>query len=295
MESTRRTGQMEGFTPDPLDSASQKPGKQAPQVKQAANVVELLEYFGRSGEPATLAEISDALGWPRSSTFNIVGTLVEAGYLYEPRLRGSYYPSPRWKTVVGDISAKDQLPDVLCDMVDDIGDRIGETTALAAASGRYAILLHVRESRQPIRYFAKVGTRAPIHATSVGRALIEQMDKKERENLYRRIEFRAVSPYTPMSVAEIEKRLREAALRGYHQSQSESVLDLAGVSFPIPFGARRYAVVMSGPSSRCLDRRPEIARIMANSIRRAGFAVPDLDRLAAEAAARETPEPPPAS
>lgn len=292
MGSTRQSGQPEGYHPETWDPARQEPDKQAPHVKQAANVVELLEYFARRGEPATLAEIADALGWPRSSTFNIVGTLVEKGYFYEPRLRGGYYPSPRWKTVVGQIATSDPLPDVLRDMVDEIGDRIDETTALAAASGRYAIFLHVRESRQPVRYFAEIGTRAPIHAGSVGRALISQMDQKERENLYRRLVFRAATPFTPMSVAEVEAHMHDATLRGYHQSQSESVLDLSGVSFPIPFGVKRYAVVMSGPSSRCFERRPEIARIMAASIRRAGIAVPDLDRLAAEMAARNAPPTP---
>ena len=46
-------------------------------VKQAANVLELMEYFARRRRPATLAEIADDLGWPRSSTFNLVGTIAE--------------------------------------------------------------------------------------------------------------------------------------------------------------------------------------------------------------------------
>ena len=70
------------------------------QVRRAANVIELLEFFAERGGPATLAEIADGLGWPRSSTFNLVGTLLDRGYLYEPSLRGSYYPSPRWSRVV---------------------------------------------------------------------------------------------------------------------------------------------------------------------------------------------------
>src|SRR5215467_14375968 len=62
-------------------------------VRQAANVLDLLEFFVRRKEPATLSEIADSLGWPRSSTFNLIQTLVDRGYLYEPRPRSGYYPS----------------------------------------------------------------------------------------------------------------------------------------------------------------------------------------------------------
>jgi DNA-binding IclR family transcriptional regulator len=64
-------------------------------VRQAANVLDILEYFARTKKPATLAELADHFGWPRSSTFNLLTTLSEKGYLYEPRPRAGNYPTPR--------------------------------------------------------------------------------------------------------------------------------------------------------------------------------------------------------
>lgn len=243
-------------------------------VRQAANVVELLEFFARRGEPATLAEIADALQWPRSSTFNIVGTLVDKGYFYEPVARGGYFPSPRWQNVVHRISEKDPLPDALVDLVDTIGETTGETTAVGTASGAFVIFLCVRESRQPLRYFAEVGTRVPIHASSAGRAILAQMTPDERQRIYRKIMFEEYSGTTPMRVEQVEAALQAAVERGYHQSDSEYIADLAGVSFPIALGTRRLSIVVAGPTSRCLERRPETARIMAAAIRQAGFSTP---------------------
>ncbi|WP_164076102.1 helix-turn-helix domain-containing protein, partial [Stenotrophomonas maltophilia] len=57
-------------------------------VRQAANVLEILEYFAKRKKPATLSEVADDLGWPRSSTFNLLGTLTDKGFLYEPASRG---------------------------------------------------------------------------------------------------------------------------------------------------------------------------------------------------------------
>ncbi|MGV3549204.1 IclR family transcriptional regulator [Rhizobium sp.] len=244
------------------------------QVKQAANVVELLEFFARHGEPATLAEIADALDWPRSSTFNIVGTLVEKGYFYEPRQRGGYFPSPRWHSVIQAIDDRDPIPSALLDLVDEIASRTGETTALGCASGLSVVFLHVRESRQPVRYFAEIGTRVPIHASSAGRAILGQMKTKEREQIYRKLVFEKFSDTTPMGIDRIETELRGFAERGYHQSNAEYIADLIGVSFPIALETRRLCIVAAGPASRCLGRRHDMALIMADAIRRSGLSAP---------------------
>lgn len=188
--------------------------------------------------------------------------------------RGGDYPSPRWQSVVHTITESDPLPDALRDLADEIAARTGETTAVGSASGLPVIFLYVRESNQPIRYFAEVGTRVPIHASSAGRAILAQMAPREREPLYRKLVFEKYSDTTPMSIDGIESELRAAAQRGYHQSNSEYIPDLAGVSFPISVGAKRLSIVMAGPVSRCLDRRPDIARIMAESIGRSVFAEP---------------------
>ena len=79
-------------------------------VRQAANVLEIMEFFAQTRKPATLAEIADHFGWPRSSTFNLLATLSEKGYLYEPRPRAGFYPTPRLLTMAQMISEVEPLP-----------------------------------------------------------------------------------------------------------------------------------------------------------------------------------------
>lgn len=246
-------------------------------VKQAANVVELLEFFADRRQPARLADISDALGWPRSSTHNLVGTLLDLGYLYEPLQRGGYYPSPRWRTVIDAIGEGDPLPEALPGLVRSIMEATGETTAVGSAIGGKVTLLEVAETDQPLRYFAGVGSTVPIHASSVGRAILAQMTPRERRALYKRLAFESYGPTTPTSADVVEEELAAARARGYHRSNSEFVADLAGVSLPLPLPTRRLAVVCAGPVTRCLHRRDEIARIMKDAFARFGFATETSD------------------
>lgn len=235
-------------------------------VRQAANVLEILEYFARRLRPATPAEMAEDLGWPRSSTFKLVGTLASKGYLYEPRGRGGYYPSPRWLVLAEAVTRAEPLPERFGRLTRDLMEATGETVAISAPAGIFATFVDVAESRQPVRYFADVGDRVPIHATSAGRALLAQMPADERERLYRKIDFVAYSPTTPASAAAVEARLAEAEAMGWHQSNVEFTPDLAGVAMPLPGSDRRLSVVVVGPVSRCLDQRPKMAAMVAKHL-----------------------------
>src|SRR3546814_13755913 len=65
------------------------------KVSQAENVLALFELFAKERSPRTLTALAAKLDMPKSSTFNLIHTLLVRGYLYETRKRGGYYPTPR--------------------------------------------------------------------------------------------------------------------------------------------------------------------------------------------------------
>ena len=240
-------------------------------VRQAANVLQILEYFAQRLRPANAAEIADDLDWPRSSTFKLVGTLAAKGYLYEPQGRGNYYPSPRWLELSEKVARADPLPAELHRLIEDLRAATGETTGIAAPAGVHAMFVDVAESTRSVRYFARVGDRVPIHASSAGRALLTLMSAEERANLYRKIDFSGYSPTTPTTPEQVEAELAEGVARSYHQSNAEYTPDLAGIALPVTGLDRRLSVVVVGPVSRCLERRPEMAAIAADHLRSLGL------------------------
>jgi len=237
-------------------------------VKQAANVLELLEYFAKERRPATLSEIASGLGWPRSSTFNLLGTLMEMGYLYEPRSKGGYYPTPRWLMLAQAISDAEPVPEAAYALVAELAQETGETTALAGSAGASLVFLHVVESPSLIRYFARVGGRLPIHATATGRAILSQYTAEEREALYRKIRFEKYARNTLTSIEEIEAEIRRSMQRGWFQSSSEYTPDLCGCAVPLPIGPRRLSLLVAGPEFRCFDHLPKIAQTIHRAIER---------------------------
>jgi DNA-binding IclR family transcriptional regulator len=237
-------------------------------VKQAANVLDLLEYFSQNQRVASLAEISHDLGWPRSSAFNLISTLIKRGFLYEPKPRGGFYPTPRWLALANEIAIANPLPEQATNLIKDLAQLTGETVWIAAPNGQQAVLLAVIPSTHPIRYIADAGKQVPIHLTSSGQATMSQMSLQHIAAILKKASFIRYGDGTPMSVPEVEKKIADALRRGWFCSASAYSKDLGGVSVPLTIDGSIYSVTVAGPLFRVGSQMPDIARMVHAAIAR---------------------------
>ncbi len=235
-------------------------------VKQVANVLELIEFFAQHRRPATLAEVAKHFDWPRSSTFNLLGTLASRGYLYEPRARGGYYPSPKWLSLLQQIERAEPIPEQFRALLVALAERTGETAVLAATSGAYAVFVDAVESSHAIRYTASPGKLVPLHVTATGRALLSLLSPADRASVLRRATFERYTPTTLMSVAAVEKEIQRSLQRGWFEGAAEFTTDLGGVALPLHVPHRHFALLVAGPMFRIQTRSSELARLMAEEI-----------------------------
>lgn len=238
------------------------------EVKQAINVLELLEFFAQRQQPATLADVCRHLGWPRSSAFNLLSTLAARGYLYEPVARQGWYPSPQWGAVLAPIEQAAPLPENLHALLHELAAQTQETAVIAGISGVHAVFLASVESPQAVRYAAPVGKRVPLHASATGRALLSQLPAADRAVLLRKAAFDAFTPTTLRSAAAVEAAIARSLQRGWFESAGEFTPDLGGVAMPLAEPGRHLALLVGGPITRVQPRYAELARAMTASLDR---------------------------
>ncbi|WP_127088922.1 IclR family transcriptional regulator [Aquabacter cavernae] len=219
-------------------------------VKQVAFALQILELFAERKSPATLSEIADHFGWPRSSTFNLIETLSKAGYLYELRYRSGYYPTPRLLKLAEVIVAAAPVSDALKAMVEQVAARTGETAILAAPSGTSAVFVEVVESKNPIRYFAHVGQRVPLYATAAGRAILSLFSPRERATILDKAEYERFAAASLMNRQEVEEEIAISQARGWFFNNNGYSPDLLGVAIPLPLPDRHFCLLVAGPAYR---------------------------------------------
>lgn len=238
------------------------------QVKQIVNLFNLMELYARIRKPLSVREIVAEFGWPRSSAFNIVSTLVEEGYLYQPVSRGGYYPTSKWMELARGLADSQPLPESVHELLVELSAQTGETLFLAAPEGISVVFLDVVESSADIRFIASIGQRLPIHVTAAGRAIMSLYTPSERAATLKRIKYQPYEKDTFMTAESVEADILASAGRGWYVNMGIFAPGVAGIAVPFPVGERRNAIALGGPVSRISAQVDELGRFLLESIGR---------------------------
>jgi DNA-binding IclR family transcriptional regulator len=130
-------------------------------------------------------------------------------------------------------------------------EKTGETVHLAILDHDSVLYVISLESKQALRMGSKVGTRVPVHATAVGKALLAFQPEEE----IARIIARGLAASAPNTIVEGKALQRELALvraRSYAEDDEESEVGLRSVAAPIrnDSGAVIAAISIAGPAHR---------------------------------------------
>lgn len=141
-------------------------------VKSADRTVAVLEALARSSTPLSLAELHRMLGYPKSSLYMLLQTLVDRRWV-ESDPRGTTY-KVGVRALLAGTSYLDRDPVVraAAPVLDDLRAEVNETVHLARLDGENIIYLASRESQHHLRTVSRVGRRLPAHATALGRSIL---------------------------------------------------------------------------------------------------------------------------
>ncbi len=236
------------------------------QVKQISNLFSLMDFFVRAKKPLSVMEIVEEFGWPRSSVFNMLATMVDEGFLYQPVPRGGYYPTSRWVDLGRAVAQSQPLPVSVHQLLEELARETGETACLAIPEGSSAVFVDVVESSADIRFIASIGQRLPIHVASAGKAILAQYAPVELAATLRRISYRHYEQDSYMSAGEVEANLRAQAARGWYTNLGMYAPGVAGVAVPFPLDGQRYAIALGGPMSRIEPRCEALGALLLREV-----------------------------
>ncbi|MBI4637884.1 MAG: IclR family transcriptional regulator [Candidatus Rokubacteria bacterium] len=133
----------------------------------------------------------------------------------------------------------------------------GETVHLAALERHEMVFLDRVDGVQPVTLRTRVGFRAPVHVTAVGKAVLAFSEPGSVARLLREV---PLARYTPNTITDHESFLAHLALirrRGYAVDHEEHRLTIRCVGAPIfdHLGAPIAALSIAGPMFRLSQRR----------------------------------------
>lgn len=209
----------------------------------------VLEALAFSSRPRGIAELAKELGMPRSNVFRLLQTLLHQGYVRRntdpPRYECTMRLFELGSFLVDRMDIKSTAEPHLRALV----TSTEESAHLSILDGREVLYIAKVESFHPIRAYARVGGRAPVHCVATGKALLAF----EADDFV--ASLMPLTRYTPRTIVDpipLAAELERIRRRGYAVNNGEWREGVVGIAAPIFGLARRpvAALSISGPVDR---------------------------------------------
>ncbi|MGH3342726.1 MAG: IclR family transcriptional regulator [Carbonactinosporaceae bacterium] len=216
----------------------------------------VLELFRDTRTDLGNTQIANALGLRPSTTHRIVRALVDEGYLTQNAENERYYLS-RGAVLLGLAAQRSLGLSAALPVLERISASTSESVNLGVSDGTHALVVLRAESPLPLRFDQPPGTRVPLHASSMGKALLAFGGDVEEyvESLGGGLP--SYTPHTVTSVPALRKEIEVTRDRGYSLDDEESITGVRCVGAPIinAQGRARAAAAIQAPSVRLPDAR----------------------------------------
>lgn len=233
-------------------------------VEKALKVLELLSTYDN---PVRLAELSRALGMNKSTTYRMLETMGQYGFVQQDEPNGRYMITTKlWEIGVRAFQRLD-IRAMGRPYLEEIVRAVQETAVLAIIDSEEVVIIEKCESSRPVQAFSQLGSRSPVHCSSLGKAFLMIDAKRKLKGLASPlVTFTKNTVVTlPALEAEIDLAVRNGvavAFDEFHEGISGAAAPVLGVD-----GAVHAVIGVTLPTMRAtgkdFDQVKEAIRIQA--------------------------------
>jgi DNA-binding IclR family transcriptional regulator len=226
------------------------------------HAIRTLEIFEDADTRLSLQEVTARVHISKSSAFRILFTLENLGYIRRDAATRRYALGLRVLEIAKRVTGTRNVIHVARPHMRDLQNRFAETVNLACVHTNDLYYVEIAESNQAFRMSANVGSRAPVHASAVGKAIAAFLPKKNLAELLAGKRFTRFTPNTVTSAKAFIAELVKVRRRGYGIDNEEVERGASCIAVPLLDAHQHaiYAISISGPTHRMLPKKDDIVR-----------------------------------
>jgi DNA-binding IclR family transcriptional regulator len=167
-------------------------------VQSARTLFDIVECVeGRDG--TTVTEVSEELGYAKSTVHRHLTTLKEMGYVIEES--DGFHVGLRFLDVGHSARVRQQGYDMAKEKVEEIATETSERAQFLVEEHGEAVYIHRAFGERAVRTDPGIGSRIPLYATAAGKAILANLNGKRRTEIVESIDF---EPITAATITETE-------------------------------------------------------------------------------------------
>lgn len=233
-------------------------------MRAVQRILSIFESFTAEESSLSLHEIAERIQLPKSTTFRIIQSLQNAGYLV--RLEDQRYGlSFRFTRLAGLVGSTLGIREIARPIMTALAEQTHETISLQMVSADERVCIDTVATASPLRSVSPPGEHVPLLAGASSKALLAHLPAKDAARLVARLATQARRTPT-----EVQAELASIRRQGFAVSHGERVLGVSAIAAPI-VGADdqvRHCLSLAGPTIRVRDQVERFAPLVMQSAAR---------------------------
>ena len=230
--------------------------KQPVRVQSLDRAFDILTLLGAVQDGATLSEISEQLDLPKSTTHRLLNAMSQRAFVRKSEKSGLYSLGHGLIELCANHLNTLELKTESLPLMDELSAITGNIAFLAIRQQHEIVYIGSREQVTSLRDYSMIGQRRPLYASSLGKALLMDMDESEIRYLLKDVTFEKIGPNTHPNIDSLLGDLRECRRRGWALDNQETKLNVHCVAAPI-YDYRGH-IIAAVSTSWLIPNRPEI-------------------------------------
>ncbi len=235
------------------------PNSRAGDGKNAslARALTLFERLAESPMGINLTDLSLQLGMPPATVHRLLSTFEETNFVEQDVDAGLWYVGLKAFTVGNAFLKRRDFIETARAYMQELVEQCGETVNLGVIDEGEVVFISQVESKEMMRMIVAPGSRSPIHASGVGKAMLASLDEQEVAQL---LHHRGLAHYTERTIdspAKLRGELERVRQQGFALDDEEHAVGLRCVAASIfdENAVALAAISLSGPKARIIDSR----------------------------------------
>lgn len=230
-------------------------------MKVVQRALSILDLFLGEATEFSLDEMVEASGINKPTVRRMVATLKDCGYLKQIEKRGKYSLGIKFLDFTGVSKTSSILIPIANPHLIKLREQVDESVQMAVWDGMKVFLPQAYLAPHPLKVVPIEGIRLPMHATSLGKALIASWQETDLPKLF----SNKLERYTPNTITDfndLKKHLAVIRTEGVAYDDEECYVGVRGVAAVLRNSEGNVvgAVSTFGPSQR-LSREKMIDQV----------------------------------
>ncbi|CAB3394400.1 IclR family transcriptional regulator [Kyrpidia spormannii] len=241
-------------------------------VKSVDRALVILERVSRYKEGVGITELAAEVSMYKSTVHRLLTTLARRGYVEQDPETGRYKLGYAILDMASRLLGSLDLRREARPYLEELADYSHEVVHLVVLDHGEVVYIEKVEGDETIRMHSRVGARAPVHCTGVGKAILAYLPEEDVKSIVERHGLPAHTPYTITRWLDLRDELQRVKERGVAMDLEENELGIICVAAPIWDHTGRVcaSLSISAPKMRMPEER---IKDLADRVRRAGLAI----------------------